>query len=60
MRRDDLVSKARRAVGRWQPLMSWAIRGTGGKVPLHKRAVLRLASLGLEAEMALWRSQRSV
>jgi hypothetical protein len=39
---------------RWGRWIDWAVKGTGGKPPRHKKAVLYLAVRALELELKLW------
>lgn len=41
---------ARRAVNRWSPVVRWAFSYTGGTMPRHRSAALRLARLAIDAE----------
>jgi hypothetical protein len=41
---------ARRAGKRWMPVVRWAFSYTGGAMPRHKSAALRLARLAIDAE----------
>lgn len=43
---------------RWGGVVMWAVKGTGGRLPRHRSAVLYLACRALELEFAAWRFVR--